>query len=133
MIFTYLQETHSIKENKASWHTQWGEGAGYTWFSHGYNYSKGVAILFNGSFNHKLHKVDIDPDGRYILMDLAINSEWFILANVYAPNGDDDFLKSVIVKIQEWECDKIVWGGGNDCMLNLNLDKSGGEAETHWA
>lgn len=42
---TLFQETHSVAADATFWSNQWG---GKMLFSHGTNYSAGVAICFNG-------------------------------------------------------------------------------------
>ena len=44
---------------------------------------EGVAILFRKGFDCKIIKKVIDPNGRYISIEVQINDEKYFLVNVY--------------------------------------------------
>ena len=81
-----------------------------------------MAICFNTPFDYKINDTQTDEEGRYIILDLDINSVRNIIVNVYAPNSDDpQFFVKLIEKIEGLSCPNIVWGG--DFNLVLCLDK----------
>ena len=43
---------------------------------------KGVAIRFKNDLEYKIHNVSKDDEGRYILIDIALENKRFTLANV---------------------------------------------------
>ena len=82
----FLQETHSTENKADQWRAEWGYRALFS--SHSSN-SAGVCILFNNNFNLEIHKVFLDPSGRFIICDIKADQKLLTLANVYAPNVDD--------------------------------------------
>ena len=82
-----LQETHSSKEQKNRWSSEWGSKI---WYSHGATNARGVAILFNKKVNIEVHNVLRDKEcGRYLIIYGTIARRKVVIANVYAPNSDD--------------------------------------------
>ena len=66
------------------------ENPGYqTVFSSFESNKAGVCILFNNNFNLQIQKLFIDPFGRFIIRDINANEESLTLANIYAPNDDN--------------------------------------------
>jgi len=125
-----LQETHSTKGVEEDWRNQWGADI---YYSHGDSDSRGVSIWFNKPFDYHVNNVYRDEYGRYIIMDLNINSIRTIIVNVYAPNGDDvHFFQSLINDINNLECPNIIWGGDFNFVFSLDMDKKGGAPTTHF-
>ena len=62
--------------------------------AHGSSDSRGVAILFRKGFDCKIIKKVIDPNGRYISIEVQINDEKDFLMNVYGPNNDNQAVQS---------------------------------------
>ncbi len=50
--------------------------------------SRGVAVLFNGNLDYKVHQTKHDPNGNFIILDLTIENNKFTLACLYGPNSD---------------------------------------------
>lgn len=67
--FTFMQETHSMREDETFWTQQWGEKI---FFSHGTERSGGVAILLNNCSGKHLY-VKADEHGHWLIavMDLV--------------------------------------------------------------
>jgi len=125
-----LQESHSQKDKETVWNHEWGNTIIY---SHGESNKKGVAILFDKNFEHKIHHTDTDPEGRYIILDIEINAERVLVVNSYAPNEDKAvFFEKLVEKVSEYETDNVIWGGDHNLVLNVDLDKCGGNPTTHW-
>ena len=61
----FLQETYCTAEIEDTWRTQW---QGKAFFSHGSNHSRGVMILVRNGLDFNLKRVEIDDNGRYIIM-----------------------------------------------------------------
>ena len=76
----FLQETHSTGNNEKQWKADWGAPLEV---AHGSSNSRGVAILFRKGFDCKIIKKVIDPNGRYISIEVQINDEKYFLVNVY--------------------------------------------------
>ena len=121
---TFIQETHSCKQNAKWWSTQFGTKI---WFSHGETNARGVAILFSKSIKVKVHNVIQDERGRFLLLYLTINDgHKFLLANVYAPNKDDpEFIEDIFKEIYRFTPDFIILGGDLNLALDTRLDRMG--------
>ena len=61
----FLQETYCTAEIEDTWRTQW---QGKIFFSHGSNHSRRVMILVRNGLDFNLKRVEIDDNGRYIIM-----------------------------------------------------------------
>ena len=59
--------------------------------------ARGVMVILDTNFEHKIHSVQKDSEGRYIIIDLELpDVARFLLVNVYCPNDDRiDFCKKV--------------------------------------
>ena len=127
----FLQETHSTKISEKLWQRDW---SGQIYFSHGSCGSCGVAILFPKKLDVSVNHIINDTHGRFLLLDVTIDEQNFILINIYAPTKDKENeqiallndIKNVLVDYM----DKIIIIGGdfNTC-LNPDIDKSGGTKE----
>ena len=116
-----LQETH-IKESSENFvRATWGYDL---WISGNSTSENGVAILFNSTFEHKVHSVIKDPNGCYILMDIEIIDKRITLANVYGPSTGDnpDFFEKVFNLVNQIDNETVVIGGDWNCFLNPTID-----------
>ena len=51
-------------------------------------HSKGVSILFNSSFEHKLLDIHSDNDGRKLLLNIKRNDNILSIINIYSPTDE---------------------------------------------
>lgn len=58
-----LQETHSSPEIESVWSNEWGSKIIY---SHGSNFSRGVAVMFAKNFPVQVDTYRYDAEGRYL-------------------------------------------------------------------
>jgi len=125
-----LQETHSTSNIETKWHAQWGSK---TIFSHGTSEKLGVSIFFNGNFDYEIIDSMVDEHGRFILLDMNINSVHTLVVNIYAPNGDfEGFFQNITDRIKSFDCSNIIWGGDFNFVFNIPMDKKGGANVTHF-
>lgn len=118
-----LQETHSSPPDEDPWREEWG---GSILFSHGLKNSRGVMILFNKGFDLKMEKVEVHPQGRWIIVKLKIEDRSLCLVNIYGPNGDEpsffvDMNKAV--NGTEFESDWHLMVGDYNIVQNYELDR----------
>ena len=56
----------------------------------------------------------------------------YVLANVYGPNDDNlDFMQSCIDKIELFNVDQKIIGGDFNTVLDISMDKQGGQPVNH--
>ena len=123
---TFLQETHSTKEDKQLWQKDFGCDI---FMSHGSRASKGVAILLN--VDYKLIETYEDKDGRLLLVQIEYLGEILTLVNVYFPTKDKateqlKLINSLTKILAKYEDTSIILGGDFNLALDPDLDKQGG-------
>ncbi len=79
-----LQETHCTKKEEKLWEKNWD---GKIFFSKGSSNSKGVAILIPSNINFELCE-NSDNEGRMLIVKLKIQSDTYVLCNIYHPTQD---------------------------------------------
>ena len=87
----FLQETFSTEQSINTRRSEWG---GNTFYSHGSNHSKGVMILVNPRYQLEVIRSTKDKDGRSIILEIKLDNQNLVLANVYAPNDIQQQVKS---------------------------------------
>ena len=112
----FLQDTHIESKLEQYVAAEWGYQAFFS--SHTSN-SRGVAVLFNNTFEFKISKVIKGEDGNSLIIVVKINGYNFTFVNIYGPNRDDpDFYCKIKEKITNLE--NIIMAGD----FNLVLDPS---------
>ena len=128
----FLQETHSTEKVEAIWTNQWGCGKGAIHFSRGKSDSRGVLIAFREGLDYKIDSVFCDNDGRYLIIQVKIQDETFILVNYYAPNEEGaqipvlSKINEIIQNLETEEDTTIIWGGDFNLFFDVQLDAAGG-------
>lgn len=118
----FLQETHL----KSSDHLKLKKG----WIGQIYNSSfsgksRGAAILFHKSIPFIHSNTISDPNGRFIVVSGHIYNTPVVLANVYAPNYDDDcFFRHFFSVLPDLSVHRLILGGDLNCWLDPYLDRS---------
>ena len=84
----FLQETYCTADVCTAdvediWKTQW---QGKLFFSHGTNHSCGVMVLVRSDLDFKLKSIEVDNEGRYVIIEADVQSLNFLYVNIYAPN-----------------------------------------------
>ena len=126
----YFYKKPSTKNSEQTWISEWGHKI---LFSHGTSASAGVCILFNNNFQCDIKKVYRDNSGRFIIVDIIIENQKITLANVYAPNTDDPvFFNQLFQSLEQFEGDYFIIGGDLNCVLDLKMNKQGGNYTTHF-
>ena len=89
-------------------------------------------ILFKVGFDVKILSSKEDLQGRYIIAKLEIQGEVFVIVNIYAPNKiteKDLFFQNISSEFEKYDItlsDKLILGGDWNSILDINLDKKGG-------
>ena len=112
------------------WKTQW---QGKLQFAHGSNHSCGVMILVRSDLDFSIESVNLDSEGRSIIMEADVQGSLFLFVNIYAPNKVQDqcqFFASLNKKIEDFVVNKehrIILGGDFNVTFDSDLDCSGGK------
>jgi exonuclease III len=122
----FLQETHTDLNNEADWTEDWGHKN--IIFSHGNSRSRGVAIILPESYNYVIKSKEIDPDGRYIALNLKVDETEFFLVNSYAPTSDFpeqqiQWLQKIQKMLEDASDMNIIIGGDLNDYFIPHLDK----------
>jgi exonuclease III len=120
-----LQETHSTTHLEKAWEETW---KGKMYFSHRDSQSRGVAILFPEGFDFELCEQKIDLEGRMIIIKVKIESNYYVICNIYAPCqgfklDQNNFILKIKNELAPFMNDNIVLGGDFNFYTNPKLDK----------
>ena len=121
----FLQETHCNSEHDNKQRSaEWG---GQCIWSTCASASRGVAILVKPNIDVVLSNSEIDPYGRYIIVDCSVDESHTHLINIYAPNIPLDrvnFFLFLNNKLKQLTDDRyVVQGGDFNCTQNAALDR----------
>lgn len=120
--FVFLQETHTTPQDEKIWLSQWN---GHGIFAHGRSNSRGVSILLKqGTKPEILHSI-IDPNGRFILIQLKRDNEEITLLNVYAPTQSEadnqlTFINSIHEMLGQLQIHTLIMAGDFNVQMSPN-------------
>lgn len=125
-----LQETHTNLNSEKIWKNELGKNYEVV-FSHGTKNSRGVAIILPIALNYQIDEIDIDNDGRSLILTIQKENIKYTIINVYAPTKDHNieqmnFINTLITKIRKYNTQNLIIGGDFNTVLNPDIDKSGG-------
>ena len=125
----FLQKVHCAKDKEHIWSTEWGNSAMFSSFS---STSAGVCVLLNNNFNFQILKFFSDPEGRFIMVDIKLESKILTLVNIYVLNEDKPtFFQNILNQLLCFDCSKVILGGDFNLVLDVQKDKKGGRPVTH--
>ena len=117
-----MQDTHFQHQQESFIKAEWGSSA---YFSCLNSSSRGVTILLNNNFEYKVEKVDSDPNGNFLILDIIIQGKHFTLINLYGPNEDKPkFYKELRQKYTSLDNDNIIMCGDWNFVLNPDIDSN---------
>lgn len=118
----YLQETHLKTSDHMKIRRSWVAQSYHSLFN---SKARGTAILIHKSLQFTASNVTADPGGRYVVVTGLIANIPIILANVYAPNWDNDkFFSDFLYNLPNLDTHHLVLGGDFNCCLNPEIDRS---------
>jgi exonuclease III len=118
----FLQETHSQDDVMFKWNKEW-EGTSY--WAHGTNTARGVAILIRKHLNANITDVHRDTTGRTLTCNISLDDFKLKLINVYAPNIGQErrsYFKQLHTHLANVGTDVVI-GGDFNCALNSSIDR----------
>ncbi|MCU7801457.1 MAG: endonuclease/exonuclease/phosphatase family protein, partial [gamma proteobacterium symbiont of Lucinoma myriamae] len=115
-----LVDTHFTQQDQNLIRSQWEFDCSFNSYS---SNSRGIAILFNNTTEHKIHKQLKDAQGNYLIVDVSVQSKRLTLAAVYGPNLDSpQFFKSFFEEIDKIENESVIICGDFNLVLDPKLD-----------
>ena len=124
-----LQETHMVKNQMHIYKSQWG---GKIYVSNGDSNARAVAIMVKRGVKFKVNKIFKDNAGRIVIVDGEYENRGIKITPIYAPNVDDPaFMRSCTDLIDSIETQTLIIGGDFNFVMDLNIDKVGGNFTTH--
>ena len=102
-----LQETHLLGRDLNTLRKEWN--VKYL-ISGNQSNARGVMIILDKTFEYIIHGVQIDPEGRYILIEIEIPEVTsFLLVNTYCPNEEKaEFCNKLFTLIDQWKTNNII-------------------------
>ncbi len=120
-----LQEIHCIKKDETRWENNWD---GKIFFSNGSINNKGVAILIPSNIDFELCEKKCDDEGRMLIVKLKIQSNTYVLFNIYAPTQDGHkleqniFINKFKLELSPFTNENILIGGDFNFCMDSKLD-----------
>ena len=89
--------------------------------------------MFRKGLGEKVNDTKICNEGRYVALGVTINDTKYKLANYYGPNSDDTkFIHELMAAVENIEGDHTILGGDFNLVMNLEMDKKGGNWTTNF-
>ena len=127
--FLCIQESHIESYSIADWKRDW---KGDIFYSAGSNNSRGVCILIRQDLEYTLISDYKDSNGRWLILVLKIDNIDYVLGTYYGPNEDNpSSVISFIERIDSIDCPNVILGGDFNFVMNIELDKLGGNRTTN--
>uniref|UniRef100_A0A3B5RAA6 Reverse transcriptase domain-containing protein n=1 Tax=Xiphophorus maculatus TaxID=8083 RepID=A0A3B5RAA6_XIPMA len=118
----FLQETHLKNVDHVKLKRTWVSQVYHSSFN---TKSRGVAILISKSVPYVHSQTISDSCGRYVIITGTICNIPVALANIYAPNYDNEyFFKHVFQSLPNLSTYHLILGGDFNCRLDPQLDRS---------
>ena len=95
-----MQDTHINPKSDSFIKSEWGFEAYFNSYT---TNSRGVMVLFNITFEHKVNRVKTDKNGNFIILELNIDGKNITLVNLYGPNEDKpEFYENIKIKLADF-------------------------------
>ncbi|MEW8544166.1 MAG: endonuclease/exonuclease/phosphatase family protein, partial [Candidatus Thiodiazotropha sp.] len=115
-----LVDTHFTPKEETFISLQWGSDCVFNSKS---SNSRGIAILFNSNLDYKIHDQVKEDNANYLILDISVQNNRFILAVIYGPNNDNPQLfKSFFEDMDKFENDSMIICGDFNLVLDPKLD-----------
>ena len=116
-----FQETHSVENDESIWEAESGMKC---FWSNGTNDSRGVVTMIQKTEEISVLHHKSDQAGRYVIVNVKIKGENYVIVNLYAPNKDvPQFFVEVLHQMMEFEGKKLVVGDFN-LIMDAEVDRT---------
>lgn len=117
----FMQETHLTDDEHKKYCRDW---VGQIFFSSFSTNKRGVIILVHKNLPFTATATSTDSEGRYIFVKGVLHGESILLANVYAPNAQDEgFYTVLFTQLVDMDCDNIILAGDFNCVVCPKMDR----------
>ena len=117
-----LEDTHLLESDESDICNQW---PGEIIINGIKTNSRGVAVLFNNSFEYKILNIKKDQNGNLIEIDINTHNINFKIIVIYAPNTDDPlFFEQINDSITNSSYDYFLICGDFNLVLDPTLDSN---------
>ena len=90
-------------------------------------------VMSKDKVDYEVKECIIDINGRFLILDVFINNQAFVLANVYAPSSNAPAeqayfflnINNIFQRVNQ-DCNKDIIVGGDIILMNVELDRDGG-------
>ena len=105
----FLQDTHFVSNLEPYISAEWGYECHFSSYT---SNSRGVAILFNNTFEFKVLNTFPGENGNYLIAHIQVKGKDIVLVNTYGPNNDNPgFYDDLCHKIRRLNCENVIIGG----------------------
>lgn len=120
----FLQKTHLKNHALKQLHRNWVGHVFHSSFS-------GTAIINNKKIPFITSDIISDSNGRYVIVTGEMYNTSIILANVYAPNFDDEkFISSVLASLPNLHTHNLILAGDFNFVMDPVLDRSSNKQQS---
>ena len=85
-----------------------------------------MCILIKNNVDFVVHAHQGDNNGRFLILDVTVNSKRISLINIYGPNKDNpEFFQGLFQNLELYDNEEIIMGGDFNCILDSELDRRG--------
>lgn len=116
-----LQETHLTGSKLLSLRRPW---VGHQYHSTYTNYSRGVSILIHKSLPFKLLALELDPEGRFVILHAMVDRLELVVVGLYLPPlASTRLLNQLVSKIATYATDNVVILGDFNLAPDPGVDR----------
>jgi exonuclease III len=116
----FIQDSHFKPSLEKQIRSEWGYES---YFASNSSQSRGVAILFNNTFDFKIQKIIRDPNGNFLILNLTTMNHDLTLVNIYGPNKDNPtFYEQIQNLLQDMDKTHIIMAGDWNLVLDPTKD-----------
>ena len=116
-----LQDTHFVEDMHNIVISEWGFDKCF--FSSYASNARGTAIIFNNTFDFKVHECVCDENGNFVILNVTLENTQVTLVNIYGPNRDNpDFYKTVLQKAKNLGNESYIICGDFNFILDPTID-----------
>ena len=100
--------------------SEWGSEAVFSPFK---SNARGVAILFNNTFDFKIKKTELDREGNFAIAHIETMEKFITITNIYGPNRDfPNFYSNIKTRMEQYNDTSHIMCGDFNLVLDPTKD-----------